>query len=358
MALSNLNSGNRSSESLRATIEDVAKEAQVSTATISRVINGTGRVSENTRRRVLTAIRELNYIPHGAARDLARRKKQIVGLVIPGTITPYYSSLLNGIDKSLTNRGYSLLIYVNHNHDQLQQVDEVGYETPELGEHNTDGLLIFTDSVADNMIMQLHQHGFPMVLFHRMPPENIDIPCITLDNRTGVRELMKHLIENCGHRRIAHLRGPENNMDAQEREATYCQSLLAYGIQVDPQLIGEGNFTSSAARNTVSKWLEEGLEFDAIFAGDDNAAVGVMTALRSAGKRIPEDVAVVGFNDDQMAAYLSPPLTTLRTDTEGVGFQAAEQLIRQIKGESTESIIQLPTQLIIRESCGYHLRLV
>lgn len=356
MTLSNSDSSNRSSESLRATIEDVAKEARVSTATISRVINGTGQVSENTRQRVLIAIKELNYIPHGAARDLARRKKQIIGLTIPGTITPYYSSLLNGIDKSLTDNGYSLLIHVNHDYDQIKHDEEMGYETPELGEHNTDGLLIFTDSVADNMIVQLYQRGFPMVLLHRASPENTDIPCITLDNQTGVRELMSHLIVNCGHRRIAHLRGPENNMDAQEREATYCQMLLEYGIQVDPQLIGESKFTSSDARTTVLKWLEEGVEFDAIFAGDDNAAVGAMTALRSAGKRIPEDVAVVGFNDDQMAAYLSPPLTTLRADTEGVGFQAAEQLVRQIKGESTESMTQLPAQLIVRESCGYHLR--
>lgn len=334
----------------RATIEDVAAQAEVSTATVSRVINGTGQVSASTAQRVQSAIEQLNYIPSGAARDLARRQTNIIGLVVPGYITPHFSNLFKGIDSAIANEEYSLLVYVNHFRPSSDRQLSIV-----LGEHNTDGLIIFTNSVADKVIQRLHRRDFPMVLLHRSPPEGTQIPCITLENYKSVYQLIEHLIINCGHRRIAHLGGLQGNRDAQEREAAYRDAIEANGIAFDEQLIGPGDFMASTSEQTVAQWLANGLEFDAIFAADDNSAVGAMTALRAAGKRIPEDVAVVGFNDDFLGSHLTPRLTTVHADTEVVGYEAAMQLLRLIQGKSTKSLIRLPTQLVIRESCGHHL---
>ena len=334
----------------RATIDDVAQHAGVSTATVSRVVNGSGQVSEQTAERVYDAIRALNYVPHGAARDLARRKTNIVGLIVPSTVTPYYMALFSGIDRGISSAGYSLLVYVNHFRSAGEQLESLV-----LGEHNTDGLIIFTDSLGDEVIQRLHHRRFPMVLLHRTSPKETDIPCITIENISGARTLLDHLIVNCGRRRIAHVRGLPGNLDTVEREAGYLAALEAHGIAVDPTLIGDGNFSENGTDELINRWLEDGVEFDAIFAADDNSAVGAITALQRVGKRVPDDVAVVGFNDDSMARYLNPPLTTVRSDTEAVGYQAALQIIQCINGIGAESRVRLPTELVIRQSCGYSI---
>lgn len=331
----------------RPTIDDVAAVARVSTATVSRVVNGKGQVSERTAQRVHSAIEELGYIPHGAARDLARSETRILGIAVPGTITPYYASLFRGIDRRSSEDEYSLLVYVNHVHG------DAGYQQSlVLGGHNTDGMIIFTNSVTDNVIQKLHRRRFPMVLLHREPPSGTEMPCITVNNETGVRQLMTHLIEVHGCRRIAHIQGIGNNRDTAERDACYRAVLREHGLPIDESIIAPGDFMTDLSEQVVTRWLEQGKQFDAIFAADDNAAVGALTALRSAGMRVPEDVAVVGFNDDPMAAHLTPKLTTVRADTEEVGYQAAQQLLALIQEKPVEMLIRLPTEIVVRESCG------
>jgi DNA-binding LacI/PurR family transcriptional regulator len=148
------------------------------------------------------------------------------------------------------------------------------------------------------------------------------------------------------------LRGPAGNEHGQKRELGYREALRAHGLEFDPALTAPGDFERGAARAAVARLLEAGVAFDALFAGDDEAAVGALQALRAAGRRVPQDVAVVGFDDQRLTEVLSPPLTTVHAPTEQVGAEAARQLIRLAQGEPAEPLVLLPTQLAIRQSCG------
>jgi DNA-binding LacI/PurR family transcriptional regulator len=187
---------------------------------------------------------------------------------------------------------------------------------------------------------------------HQTPPKNLNIPVITIENKDGAQKLVDHLIEVHGCHRIAFLRGPEGHEDSTWRERGYRESLETHGIPFDETLVATGGFDESEAMSAVSQWLLDELEFDAIFAGDDDAALGVFTALQRAGRIIPDVVAVVGFDDVPLSRFMSPPLTTVRAPTEQTGKDAVKQLVHLIRGESAESITLLPTELIVRNSCG------
>ncbi len=223
---------------------------------------------------------------------------------------------------------------------------------PALAEHNTDGLLIFTDSISDEEIFRLHGMGFPLVLLHRSTPEGLDIPSVTFENKAGARKLTDYLIEARGYRRIAFLKGPEGNENSYWREMGYRESLENHQLPYDPRIVGVGGFDGEVAARTVEAWLADGIEIEAIFAGDDELAAGVVNALHEAGLRIPEDIAVVGFDDVPLSRYITPPLTTVRAPIKSAGYEAARQLINLIEVGQAELFILLPTYVIIRRSCG------
>jgi LacI family transcriptional regulator len=328
------------------TIADVAKLAGVSIATVSRVINGNTPVVASTTERVQAAIKELNFVPRSAARVLASRRTNTIGLLLPEIGGWFFPSILRGIEAAARQAGFDLLIHTVDVEYPLKTSRRA------LGMHNTDGLIVFTNSVDDEELSYLQQSGFPVVLLHQTPPENLNIPVITIENKDGAQKLVDHLIEVHACRRIAFLRGPEGHEDSKWRERGYRESLEAHGIPFDETLIAIGGFDEAEAAVSVSQWLADGLEFDAIFAGDDDAALGVFSALQSAGRIIPDDVAVVGFDDVPLARFMSPPLTTVRAPTEQTGKDAVKQLVHLIRGESADSITLLPTELIIRTSCG------
>jgi DNA-binding LacI/PurR family transcriptional regulator len=180
----------------------------------------------------------------------------------------------------------------------------------------------------------------------------MDIPCVTVENKAASRKIVEHLIQVHGRRRIAFLKGPERQEDSYWREMGYRDALEAHGIPFDPTLVAPGEFDRDVAATSVKHLLAAGVETDAIFSGDDEAAVGVLEALQTAGKRVPEDVAVVGFDDQRLSAYLVPPLTTVRAPTERVGYEAAQQLVSLIRTGQAERLTLLPTEMIIRRSCG------
>jgi LacI family transcriptional regulator len=331
----------------RATIADVARRAGVSTATVSRVINQTASVAEETAARVRAAITELDYVPHAAARGLASRKTHTLGLLVPLITTDFFAPTLRGVEAGAREAGYDLLIYSSRRGVRPTE----GFHHP-LGEHNTDGLVVFLNSLKDAEITRLHGRGFPMVLLHQAPPESLDVPYVTFDNTAGARELVDHLIEVHNCRRIAFLRGPAFAHDSRWREAGYRESLDAHDIPFDPALVGFGGYDSEHAKATVRKWLAEGLEVDAIFGGDDEAALGAIAALSQAGRQVPEDVAVVGFDDVNLARHLTPPLTTVRAPIEEAGREAVRQLVCLVHDEHADPLVQLPTRLVIRRSCG------
>jgi len=330
-----------------ATISDVAARANVSIATVSRVINGTAPVSEETASRVREAIAALNFIPHAAARVLASKKTNTIGLVLPEISGFYFSPMLHGIEEGIRGSGYDLLV-----HSSVFRQENESRLTVKLGEYNTDGLLIFADSLNETEITRLYRLGFPMVLLHQTPPEGFVIPCVTIENKGGARKLVDHLIEVHGYRKIAFLAGPEAHEDSYWREMGYREALFAHGIPFNPALISMGGFDAEVAKEAVQQWLVDGVHFDALFAGDDESATGAITVLQHAGKRVPEDIAVVGFDDIYLAQYLSPPLTTIHAPIEQVGFEGARQLLHLIHSEPADPLVLLPTELIIRRSCG------
>jgi DNA-binding LacI/PurR family transcriptional regulator len=327
------------------TIQDVARHAGVSIATVSRVLNGTAPVIPSTAARVQQAIRELQYVPRTAARVLARRRTDTIGLLLPEISGAFFSPMLRGIEAGVRESGYALLIYAT------QRAADAPLYRP-LGDHNTDGLLVFTDSMDDDDIVRLHRAGFPLVLLHQTPPDGVDIPVVTIENKDGAFKLVEHIIVEHGRRRIGFLRGPERHEDSAWRERGYLEALAAYDIPFDPGLVAYGEFDEQAAAVAINQWLLDGVEFDAVFTGDDDAAMGVLHALRRGGRRVPEDVAVIGFDDVPFAPYVSPPLTTVRAPTEQIGREAVRQLVRVISGEPVVPLTLLPTELVIRNSCG------
>jgi len=332
---------------LRATIADVARQAGVSIATVSRVMNQTAPVTPETMARVQTAIAELDYRPQAAARVLASQKTNTIGLLFTEISGDFFSPLLRGIEAEARENGYSLLIYATQGRGTA-----CATRRQPLGEHNTDGLLVFVDSVLEAELIRFNQIGLPVVLVHHSPPEGLDIPCVTVENKRGARILVDHLIEVHGYHRIAFLAGPAEQEDSYWREMGYRESLASHSIPFEPGLVSVGGFDREKAQAAIERWLKEGLEFDAVFASDDESAIGVLTALHHAGKRVPEDVAVVGFDDIALSHYLIPPLTTVNAPTEQVGHEAIKQLVRLIQGEQVDLLVLLPTKLVIRRSCG------
>jgi len=327
-------------------IDDVARKAKVSISTVSRVVNGTAPVSPEIARRVEAAMRELNYVPRVAARNLATRRTNTIGLLLSEMLGDFFQPLLTGIGAVARESGYEVLISMTGvTRPQDQRLRPFGL-------HNTDGLLIFSGSLTPEGIAQAHATGLPLVLIHQSPPEGLSIPCVTVESKAASRQIVEHLIVTHQRQRIVLLRGPEDNEDARWRELGYREALAAQQIEIDPQWLGAGGFERHIAQATIERMLAEGVSFDAIFAGDDEAAVGALATLEARGVRVPEDVAVVGFDDQSLAAILHPPLTTVRAPTEQVGREAARQLIKLIRTGSADPLTLLPTELVFRRSCG------
>lgn len=331
----------------RVTMADVAKHAGVSIATVSRVINQTASVAPDTEAGVRAAIAELKYYPHPTAQALASRRTHTLGLYLPAIGGDYFPPLLRGIEAGARENRLGLLIYSTAEGSAPNVL--VSYP---LGEHNTDGIVAFVDSLPDEELERFHQIEFPVVLIHRSSPPELNIPCVTIENKDGARTLVDHLIEVHGYQRIAFLAGREEHDDSYWREMGYRESLAAHGIPFDPHLVAMGGFDRQEAQAATECWLMEGIEFDAVFSGDDESAIGVLAALNRAGRRVPQEIAVVGFDDTDLSRYLNPPLTTVRAPIEQVGRQAIEQLVRLIRGGKPESLVLLPTELVVRRSCG------
>lgn len=328
------------------TIDDVAKQAGVSISTVSRVINRNIPVSEEAIARVEAVMKELKYVPRAAARNLASRKTNTLGLLLSDVLGDFFAPLLQGIERVADQTGYDLLISTAGRRGPHAELPRA------LGNHNTDGLLVFSGVLTDEAIGQVYSQGLPMVLIHQSPPADLLMPCVTIENKAASREIVTHLIAAHQRRRIVLLRGLPTNDDSYWREMGYREALEMYELPFDPALVLPGDYSRHVAQASMTQILADGVPFDAVFTGDDEAAVGALMALHNAGKRVPEEVAVVGFDDQRLAEILTPPLTTVHAPTEQVGTEAARQLVKLIQTGQADPLTLLPTELIIRRSCG------
>src|SRR3972149_10423707 len=328
------------------TIRDGAQKAGVSVATVSRYLNHTAPISEEVSRRLEKVMTELQSVPHAAARQLAPQKTRVIGLLVNYLKNDFFVPLLNGIEAVVRKHEYNLVIATHHSVSRDMP--------PPIGPHNTDGMLIFSDGLSDDDLISLNARKFPMVLVHRTPPDQLKIPSVTVENKKVTFELIEHLIKVHGRKRIMFLRGPIHHEDSYWRETGYRSALKANGIPFDEQLVLNGDFERNVAYEALNEFIANNkqVSFDAIFTGNDDAAIGALTALRENGYRVPEDVSVVGFDDLGFSAFLTPPLTTVCAPTEAVGRIAAEQLFSLFDKQSPEGVTLLPTELIIRRSCG------
>jgi LacI family transcriptional regulator len=329
------------------TIRDVARYAGVSVATVSRYMNHRNLVSQSAGDRISQVMLEVNYIPRVAARQLATPATRAAGLVITDVMNEFFAPLINGVASVFSENNYNLLVAVSRPEMRDKNV------SPPIGPHNTDGTLVFANSLSDEQLMDLCKIHFPVVLIHRTPPKNLKIPHVIVENKISSRKMVDHLIDVHQRKRIMFIQGPGDQEDSYWRELGYRASLAAHGLPIDSNLILPGEFTNRVAYQALREYLSKGsLDFDAVFAGNDDSAAGIMTALGEVNIRVPEDVSVVGFDDFRLAPFLHPPLTSVRAPTEKVGRVAAGQLSKLFKNEPVDQRILLPTEIVLRRSCG------
>jgi LacI family transcriptional regulator len=329
------------------TVKDVARVAGVSVATVSRVLNGIPPFAAETEERVRAAVQSLGFEMHISARNLSRREKRVIGLLFFEIMwSNFHHRLIKGVEEACWKSNYDLLIYSTHTRSP-----NAGLARP-IGEHNTDGILVVTDALDDAAIRRHHAHAFPVVLLYRGSPRGCRVPMVDVTNEDGSRQLVDHLIEAHGCKRIAFLDGPRGSYDASQRLKGYRYSLAAHGIPFDPGLVRAVDTNGERVGRVVQDWLKEGQRFDAIAAVNDYCAVQAIEALKAARRAVPRDVLVVGFDDEPSVKQASPRLTTAASPVEEVGKAATYLLVEAIHGTEVPAQTLLPTSMIIRRSCG------
>lgn len=329
-----------------ATIRDVAREAGVSIATVSRVFNDSTLVSDETVANVRVVAERLNYWPNGVARSLITNRTHALGVLLPDIYGEFFSDVIRGIDLAARVHGFHLLVSSSHaDSDALS-----GALRSMSG--RVDGLVVMAPDVDAPVAIRGFASHCPVVLLN--PGQEVeDCDTISIANHDGAFEIVQHLI-GLGHSRIAMVRGPARNLDAEQRLQGYHAALRAAGLAPSPELEVQGDFTESSGYDAAMELLARPAKPTAMFVGNDHMAIGVMSAIRESGLAVPDDVAIAGFDDIAMARFTSPPLTTVRVNTALLGERAVELLMRARRSPNA-GIKQhelLPTSLVIRGSCG------
>lgn len=331
-------------EGTNPTVYTVAEKAGVSIATVSRVINNSTKVHPRTRDKVMKVIEELDYHPNLSAQGLALNITEIIALIFPDISGPFYSEVLRGVEKEASQHDYNLLIYGTHGKESnprfLRRLPG-----------RVDGMILMTRSVDDQYIFELSRKRIPFVLLDR-ETDGVIADCILSNNVDAAVQATEHLIQH-GHQRIAFISGPIDSPDSNARLTGYQQALKKHGLLVLHSLVERGDFRQPSGYQAMNRLLDQKDPPDAVFAANDEMAIGAIEAIRNRGLATPKNVAVIGFDDIQLASYVQPSLTTVRQPMRQFGTLAVQRLLRRIHDPSTspETTI-LPTQLIIRHSCG------
>ena len=336
---------------MASTLEEVARLANVSRSTVSRVINDHPNVRPETRERVWQAVRKSGYQPHALARSLVTNRTQIIGMIIPEAVTtlftdPFFPLLLRGATEACNTHRYQLLLSLfddpTGQEEMYQRVLHGGY---------LDGVILASTSLDDPLIPDLLRDRIPFVSVGQYP--NGRVHYVDVDNVGGARIAVEHLIR-LGHQRIATITGPLDMIAGQDRLEGYRQALKAHRIPVEEELIVEGDYTENSGVVAMQRLLPASPS--AVFVASDMMAIGALKALRQTGRLVPQDIALVGFDDISIASAIEPALTTVRQPIERMGSMAVEVLLSVLEGSSEEEALAhriiLPPELVVRASCG------
>ena len=323
-----------------ATIRDVADAAGVSVATVSRVYNGIDAVAEPTRARVIAATAALDYVPHSGARSLSTRRTDTIGVILPDLHGEFFSELIRGIDLATRARGLHLLL--SHSHG-----DPVEATTVLRAMRSRVDAIVVMSPYADEGVLAALGGSTPLVLLGSGGDAG-GHPRFAIDNHAGAFAMTAHLL-GAGFRRIAFVSGPADNIEAAQRLAGYRDALAAHGGV--PEQVAQGDFSEQSGARAAGLLLE-GPRPDAIFAGNDMMAVGCLQALREAGLRVPDDIALAGFDDIPISRFLDPPLTTVGVPIAELGRQAVESCAEILSTGAPGASRTFTPQLVIRASSG------
>ncbi|MGW1023862.1 LacI family DNA-binding transcriptional regulator [Streptomyces sp. NPDC002577] len=332
----------------RPTIKTVAARAGVGRTTVSRVINGSELVSEKARAAVLAAIAELQYVPNSVARGLVTSKTNSVALVIPESESrlgsePYFSAVIRGVSAALAETRTQLQLVLVRDQQERDQLTE------SVAERRVDGVLLVSVHEHDPLPGLLEDLGLPTVLAGRRGPSE-SLTHVHSDNTGGAAAAVRHLLSG-GRSKVATIAGPLDMDVARSRLQGWREALTEAGRPAGDELVATGDFTEEGGGIAMRSLLEQAPDLDAVFVASDVMAVGAMLELRRAGRGIPDDVAVVGFDDSIIARHSNPPLTSVRQPVEEIGSTIAHLLLEEISdSEAPRQHVVLPTQLVVRES--------
>lgn len=330
------------------TLEGVAVLAGVSRATVSRVVNGSPKVSPEIRRDVEAAIERLGYVPNRAARSLVTRRSGSFGLVITeptGRLfsDPFFPRVLRGIGAELTTRDLQLVLLMPNSPADVRRIGDY------LSAGHVDGVVLVSLHREDPLPSRLSAAGIPLVLVGR-PLPGIEASYVDVDNRQGARSAVEHLIAG-GRRAVATISGPLDMPVGIDRLAGYREALVDAGLGTDPRLEATGDFTQESGAKAMSRLLAKRPDLDAVFAASDLMAAGALSVLASAGRRVPQDVAVVGYDDSPVAASTHPQLSSIRQPIEEMGREVARLLVEAVEGtDRVQRRVILATELVKRAS--------
>ncbi|MEU7564892.1 LacI family DNA-binding transcriptional regulator [Streptomyces fradiae] len=332
----------------RPTLEEVAARAGVGRGTVSRVINGSPRVSDRAKAAVSRAVAELGYVPNRAARALAGARTDAVALVIPETearlfAEPYFLDIIRGVSAELADADKQLLLTLIRSSQERQRFEQY------LAAQRVDGVLLVSVHADDPLPEVVRGLDIPAVLNGRRSEAEPEA-YVDSDNVGAGRSAVAHLAEG-GRRRIATITGPLDMYGARCRLDGYRQGLAAAGLTADERLVAAADFTEEGGRRAMRELLERCPDLDAVFAASDVMAAGARMELREAGRRVPDDVALVGVDDSAVARHMDPPLTSVRQPIEEMGRVMARVLLQEIAGTAKEPRqLVLPTRLVVRDS--------
>lgn len=302
-----------------ATIRDVARRAQLSVATVSRALNGFENVSEESRKRVAEAVRDLDYVPHAGARSLSLARTNAIGVVLPDLHGEFFSEIVRGMDRVASQRGYLLLLSNLHGSKRQAAL------ALQAMRGRVDGLVIMAPQLSQEDLSAALPSGLSAMLVNTRDSSGRHAS-VHLDNRAGAKAVVDHLA-SLGRKRLIHIAGPAGNIDAQQRAEAFREAASARGLSFE---IVDGNFEEESGHRAIASLLRSGADFDAVFAANDNMAIGAIQALRETGLQVPEDVAVAGFDDIPLARHLG--LTTVRVRIAELGERAISRLIALLGG--------------------------